>query len=166
MNTPDPNADWLDAIESRRLTPAEAEALRRRLENRPRERARLAEELALNAALEALPAPPTPTNFAARVWADIDRDERAARRRPTGWLGWLGSLRPARLVGFATLMVAVAGGWWQIQLHEHSVLAANAAELAQTVPDVDLLRDFEAIQALRTAPKASDVDLMSALAQQ
>ena len=165
MNTPDPNADWLDAIESRRLTPAEAEALRRRLENRPRERARLAEELALNAALEALPTPSVPGNFAARVWADIERDERASRR-PAGWLAWLGDLRPAQLVGFATLMLAVTGGWWQFQLHERSVLAANVAELAQTVPDVELLRDFEAIQALQTAPRNSDVDLMNALAQQ
>jgi RNA polymerase sigma-70 factor (ECF subfamily) len=67
MNTPDPNADWLDAVESRRLTPAETEALRRRLENRPRERARLAEELALNAALDSLPKPAASSNFAARV---------------------------------------------------------------------------------------------------
>ena len=166
MNTPDPNADWLDAVEGRRLTPVEAETLRRSLANRRRERARLAEELALNAALEALPTVPAPSNFAARVWADIDRDERAARRRPAGWLNWLRIFRPVRLVGAATLVLAVMGVRWQFQTHERSVLAANVAELSQTVPDVELLRDFEAIQALRTAPKPGDVELMDALAQQ
>ncbi|HTH50240.1 MAG TPA: hypothetical protein VMB21_22195 [Candidatus Limnocylindria bacterium] len=168
MNTPDPNADWLDAVEGRRLTPAEAETLRQALVNRPRERARLAEELALNAALEALPPVPASSNFAARVWADIDRDERAARRRPSGWRTWLRFFRPVRLAGLATVMLAVLGVRWQVQTHDHerAVLAANVAELSQTVPDVELLRNYEAIRALHATPKPGDVDLMGALAQQ
>lgn len=165
MNTSDPNADWLDAVEGRRLTPAEAETLRRDLASRPRERARLAEELALNAAIDALPKAVAPSNFAACVWADIDRDARTPRRR--AFFGnWLGFLRPARLMGVATVMLATIGGWSQFQSHERSVLAANVAEISQTVPDVELLRDFEAIRALRTGPKPGDVELMGALAQQ
>ena len=75
MNLPDPNADWLEAVAGRRLPPAAAAALRQRLATRPRELARLAEELALNAALEAGPVPPPATNFAAQVWTIMEMRE-------------------------------------------------------------------------------------------
>lgn len=165
MNTPDPHADWLDALEGRRLTPGEADALHRRLAGRPREQARLAEELALDAALDVLPAPPVPGNFASRVWAEIDRDEADRKRRSRGWPAWLGGFRiigPA--ASFAALAVAMSG-WWQFQAHQRGQLATNVAEVAQVFPDVDTLRDFEAIRALEATPLPGDVELVAALAQ-
>lgn len=163
MNTPDPNADWLDAVEGRRLSSVELKALRDTLARRPREQARLAEELALNAALDSLPTVPASINFAARVWADI---ERAPQRERFVWPAWFAVFRPARAVAFATVLLAAGIGWTQFQAHQRGVLAANLSEVSQAVPDVEMLRDFDAIQALHATPKPGDVDLMGALAQQ
>ena len=165
MNTPAPHADWLDAVEGRRLTPGEADALHRGLAGRPREQARLAEELALDAALDALPPAQVPSNFVSRVWSDIDRDEAARKRRSRGWPAWLGGFRilgPA--VSFAALALAMSG-WWQFQAHQRAQLATNVAEVAQVFPDVEALRDFDAIRALETTPLPGDVELVAALAQ-
>jgi len=165
MNTPDPHADWLDALEGRRLTPDEADALHQGLAGRPREQARLAEELALDAALDVLPAPQIPNNFASRVWAEIDRDEAARRRRSRVWPAWLGGFRiigPA--VSFAALAVAMSG-WWQFRAHQGRKSAMNVAEVAQVFPDVETLRDFDAIRALEATPLPGDVELVAALAQ-
>ena len=163
MNTPDPNADWLDMVESRRLSPAEVAALRQGLARRPRELARLAEELALNSALDSLPTAEVPSNFSARIWADIDRAPRTSNFR---WPEWFAICRPARALTFATVLVAAGLGWGQFQAHQRGVLAANVSEVSQTVPELELLRDFDAIRALHTTPKPGDVELMGALAQQ
>ena len=166
MNTPDSHADWLDAVEGRRLTADEIEALRHGLAGRPREQARLADELALNAALDSLPPVEVPSNFAARVWADIERAPRVSRFAWPTWFAWFAWFRPARAVTFATVLLAAGLGWSQFRSHQRGELAANLAEVSQAVPDVEMLRDFEAIQALHATPKPGDVELMGALAQQ
>lgn len=165
MNLPDPNDDWLEAVAGRRPTPAEAEGLRRRLATRPRERARLAGELALNAALDGLPAPPTATNFSARVWAEIARGERVSRRLSL-WASLRVRFHPARFAALAVLVLAAVSGGWQFQRHQRFDLAASVAEVARAVPEVETLNDFEAILALRSAPQPGDVETMNALAQQ
>ena len=165
MNTPDAHDDWLDAVEGRRLSADETAALRRQLAARPREAARLADELALNAALDGLPPVPVPSNFAARVWADIDREPQSKARRGPGWLAWLGGFRLARTAVFATALVAAAAGWWQFQTHQRGVLATSLTEVSQVFPDVEALRDYDAIQALRATPLPGDVELVAALAQ-
>ena len=169
MNTPDPSPDWLDQVQSGRPTGAESAALRRLLSARPREAARLEDELALNAALDLplkLRLPPgASTNFSSRVWAEIDRSP-ASARRSSGWriLEWIQGFRihPAA-AAVATLLVAGTLGWTGLRTHQRSVLAVNLAEVSRTTPDVDVLRDFESIRALAVKPEPGDLALIAAL---
>lgn len=170
MNTPDPSPDWLDQVQSGRPTGAESAALRRLLSARPREAARLEDELALNAALDLplkLRLPPrASTNFSSRVWAEIDRSP-ASTRHFSGWrlLEWIQGFQnqPAATATVAALLVAGTLGWTGLRTHQRTVLAVSLAEVSRTTPDVEILRDFESIRALTVKPEAGDLALIAAL---
>src|SRR5688572_9135582 len=97
MNPVPENNDWLDEVERRRLPADEVERLRRELAARPREAARLEEELRLNALLDGGPRPEPSSNFTSRVLAAIEAEEARAARESAGVIGWLRALRLPRL---------------------------------------------------------------------
>ncbi len=165
--TPEPeNSDWLEEVQSGRVSRERAVQLRRELQKHPREAARLEEELALNTVLARLPEVPVPTNLATRVLEEIRQDEaqflRKSRRWTTWWRG-LGLLRPVAVTAVVALALT---GWWQFRLHERRVLAESVSEvsLAAAVPGIDTLEDFQAIQLLRTSAQPGDLELIAALA--
>jgi hypothetical protein len=162
MNPAPENNDWLDDVEGRRLTAEEHSALRRELTGRPRELARLDEELALNGLLDARLVPRATSSFTARVMAEIAADTARAERSRTHRWSWF---RLPRLVFAATVALAVTLGWSQVQRHHRIELAASVSEvsLAAAVPGVEVLRDFEAIRSFRTVAQPGDVALLAAL---
>ena len=164
MNPAPENNDWLDDVEGRRLTAEERSALRRELAGRPRELARLDEELALNGLLDSRPVPRAAGNFTARVIAEIAAETaRAERSRADRW-SWF---RLPRLVFAATVALVVTVGWSQLRRQHRTELAASVSEvsLAAAVPGVEVLQDFEAIRSFRTAAQPGDVALLAALTE-
>lgn len=165
MNPVPENNDWLDEVERRRLPADEVERLRHELAARPRETARLEEELRLNALLDGGPRPAPSSNFTSRVLAAIEAEEARTARESAGLLGWLRVLRLPRLAAFATVLVAAGVAWWQFQLYQRGTLAHQVSEVSQlaAVPGVETLRDFDAIQLLRVAAQPDDLKLVAAL---
>lgn len=165
MNPAPENNDWLDDVEGRRLTAEERSALRRELAGRPRELARLDEELALNGLLDARPVSRAASNFTARVMSEIAADTaRAGRSRAHRW-PWFRLPRLMLAATAATAAVALVLGAWQLQRHHRAQLAVSVSEvsLAAAVPGVEVLQDFEAIRSFRTAAQPGDVALLAAL---
>lgn len=164
MNPVPESEDWLEAIQARRLSPEAVERLRRELARRPRERSRLEEELALNQALDSLPPVPVASNFLAQVEARIAREDRAASRSGTLW-DWFTGLRLVRPLAAVAVVALALGGWWQFRAQQRSSLATSIAAVSQTagVPGVESLRDFDAVQLLRTSALPGDVELLAAL---
>lgn len=162
MNTAPENNDWIDYVEGRRLTAEEQATLRRELAGRPRELARLDEELALNGLLDSRPVPRAASNFTARVMAEIAAETARAERSQADRWSWF---RLPRLVFAATVALAVTLGWSQMRRHHRTELAASVSEvsLAAAVPGVEVLQDFEAIRSFRTAAQPGDVALLAAL---
>lgn len=165
MNPAPESEDWLDAVQTRQVTPDAAERLRRQLASNPRELRRLEEELALNRALDALPVPPVSSNFLSRVEAriaDADRATERANHHGWSWLGWFPGLRP---LAMAAVTALVMGGWWQFRVHQRSSLATTVAAVSQAavMPGVESLKDFDAVQLLRTTAQPGDVELLAAL---
>lgn len=165
MNPAPESEDWLDAVQSRRLTPEALERLRRQLATRPRELSRLDDELALNRMLDAPPIPPVSSNFLSRVEARIEAEERAART--SAWFSWnrLGGLRWLRPLAFAAVALVAAGAWWQVRIQQRASLATSitAVSRAASMPGVESLRDFDAVQLLLTTAQPGDVELLAAL---
>ncbi|MCW5558270.1 MAG: hypothetical protein KIT22_10625 [Verrucomicrobiae bacterium] len=154
--------ELLDAARRRRLTVAEAGALRQSLTADPESRQRLEEELALNRALDSQPIPAVSSNFLARVEARLAAEESAQRRSFWHWR-WR-FLAPAIPVVALTLAL---GGWWQHRVRQQrTVLAASLATLAPggAIPGLESLQDFDAVQWLRSGPVPGDVELLAALA--
>lgn len=167
MNPAPESRDWLDEVECRRLTPEEIRRLRQDLSARPREAARLAEELALNALLDGGPRPEPASNFTSRVLAAVAAAEPRRDRAASGLSGWLRSLRLARVAAFATTLAVVTVAWWQVQGHRRGVMAASVVEVTQVaaVPGVEVLENFEAIRLLRTTAQPGDVEVLLALSE-
>ena len=161
---PSETPDWLDAVASRRLTGEALAQWRQRTAGDPKARARLNEDLALNQALDALPAATVSSNFLARVEARIAREESGDRRRPpAAWRWW--RWRPAGAWGRAAA-VALAAGWtWRQQEVERREFASRLAALSATVglPGVESLDDFETVRWLQASAAPGDVDLLAVL---
>ena len=165
MNSVPERDDWLDAVQARRLSPEQAQQLRRELARRPAECRRLDDELSLNALLDALPTAPVSSNFLAQVEARIAREERAGGRTPGTVWRWLGNLHWARPIAAVAVAAIVMVGWWQFRVHQRTALASNLAAVSQTagMPGVESLRDFDAVQLLRTTALPGDVELLALL---
>ncbi len=163
MNPVPDHNDWLDEVERRKLSAAEAEALRRELAQRPREQARLEEELALNRLLDELPKSAASTNFACRVMQAVEAESAAAERARESrtWFRW------PRLAWALAVFTVGVGGWWQIQGVSRARLAASVADVsrAAAVPGVEVLQDFEAIRSFQTSAQPGDVALLAALTE-
>jgi anti-sigma factor RsiW len=139
----------------RRLADPEEAELRAWLAAHPEAQADWDAEVGLNATLSRLPDAPVPGNFTARVLQAVERDAAAELRGREGrWLVW-----PWRrwLPRVALALVVVGAGFVSYQ----KVDAANRRKLAESVavvsslsslPSPDILKDFDAIQALNSTP--------------
>jgi anti-sigma factor RsiW len=139
----------------RRLTGPEEAELRAWLTAHPEAQADWEAEAGLNASLSRLPDVPVASNFTARVLQAVEREAAPELRRRDGrWLIW-----PWRrwLPRVAFAVVIVGAGFVSYQ----KVDAANRRKLAESVavvsavsslPSPDILKDFDAIQALNSTP--------------
>jgi hypothetical protein len=139
----------------RQLTGPEQAELRAWLSAHPEAQDDWEAEAGLNAGLSRLPDAPVPGNFTARVLQAVEQEAAAELRRRDGkWLTW-----PWRrwLPRVAFAVVVVGTGFVSYQ----KVEAANRRKLAESVavvsavsslPSPDILKDFDAIQALNSTP--------------
>jgi hypothetical protein len=105
-------------------------------------------ELRLTGALSRLKDAPVPSNFTARVMDEIGREE--MRETPSSNWHWHWNLWPRFGGAAAALLLAVM----MVQHHETTVHRVQLARTLETVaglpsvPSVDALNNFEAIQAM------------------
>jgi hypothetical protein len=147
----------------RRLTSPEEAELRAWLSAHPEAQADWEAEAGLNASLSQLPDAPVPGNFTARVLQAVEREAAVGLRRREGrWLIW-----PWRrwLPRIAFAVVVVGAGFVSYQ----KVEAANRRKLAESVAvasavsslsSLEILKDFDAIQALNSTPPPDEELLM------
>src|SRR5437879_8108066 len=110
----------------RKLTESEAAELQAWLAAHPEIHAEWQEEAQLNELLEALPDAPMPSNFTARVLAEVEREEKLqARAGGSSWRFWNWPFRWLPRAAFA----AVVLGSGLLAYHQH-VIARERRELA------------------------------------
>lgn len=159
--------DELLALRQKRpLKPEEQTRLDGWLAAHPADRARWAEEAALSSALHRLPEPPVSSNLMARVWQDIEADERRRTPAPAGWRAWLRWPSLAQQFALAVLLLAVAVVFQGRRARTSNQVAQSIEQVATfaRVPSVGLLKDFEAISRLNQP--AADVELLAAFEPQ
>jgi ferric-dicitrate binding protein FerR (iron transport regulator) len=144
-----------------KLSPSEEAQLQDWLAAHPEDLADWEAETALNSSLAALPEAPVPSNFTARV---LDAAQRAPKElggvRPRWWprLAWLPR------VAFACVVLGLGlFSYHRMQESEHRELVRTVSVLSDvaSVPSPEILKDFEAIQALDTP--AADQELLRLL---
>jgi hypothetical protein len=149
----------------RPLTGPEEAELRAWLSAHPEAQADWQAEAGLNAGLSGLPDAPVPGNFTARVLQAVERETAAELRRRKGkWLTWLWRRWLLR-VAFTTVVVG-AGlvSYQQVEAANRKKLAESVAVVGavSSLPSPDILKDFDAIQALNPTP-LPDEDLLLVL---
>jgi anti-sigma factor RsiW len=164
MNT-DPTYNRLVELSwLRKLTPAEEAELHAWLALHPDARIDWENESGLDAALQQLPDAPMPSNFTARVLQAVEREAASGARRREGF-PWRLPLRWLPRLAFAAV---VAGAGLLSYQHTHLVNRQNLAKSVAAVsavsslPEPEILKDFDAIQALNPAP-APDEQLLAVL---
>jgi len=147
------------------LSPAQRQELKAWLEAHPAEKESLALDSRLTESLHKLPDAPVSSNFTARVLEQVQLEQAATRRkasRTSFIFRWRWLIRTAS----AVVIVAAAGVTWkQVQSARTAEEIARSVTMVSEVtslPDADVLRDFEAIQALSQTP-AADMDLLALL---
>src|ERR1051325_2215631 len=163
--TSDPNYKRFCELSWRgKLTPREAAELEAWLAAHPETQTDWAAERLLSGALEKLPDAPVPSNFTARVLQAVELEKAAQSRRSSSIrrvLDW--RLRWAPKVALAALLLVsgvVSHRHFQIQPLKmaESVLAVSEVT---SLPNPNVLEDFEAIRALDQPP--ADVELLALL---
>jgi anti-sigma factor RsiW len=147
------------------LTAAEEARLAEWLETHPDDRADWELEQSLNGALDRLPDAPVSSNFTARLMQSVELEKRRTEReaQTSGWrLGnpWRWVLRG----GLASAILA-AGllTVQQVQVQQRQQLVESVAAVSKvSMPNPEILQDFEAIRALSPAP-AADEELLALL---
>jgi len=140
------------------LSPAEREELAAWLKQNPNRRADWEAEAALSQLLEGMPDVPVASNFTARVLREAQRPE---HHRSRSWLPrWLGSGRiwlPRLAMGSAVAAVVVFS-YAQFQAQRGASMVQSISTVAEiaALPGPEILRDFDAIQALEKTPVADD----------
>jgi hypothetical protein len=140
-------SDSSESLWRRTFSEAERAALR--------EKPSLAEEAQLTDALAKIPNVPVPSNFTARVLESIELEEAAAvRSRGSHWNWHL--LWPRAAVAAAVLIFAGVSVQRYEGNSQRAALAKNIAQVAvaQPLPSVDALNNFDAIQ--RMSQRADD----------
>jgi len=156
-----------EKISRRPLTSAEQAELAGWLAAHPEARAEWEADAALSAALARLPEKPAPSNLAARVLAEIDREENlataGARNTKTNWFGfgsWGWVTRTAVVVALLGLGL-MAYRQQQSAIREKNV--QNLATAVRTTPPLppDLLENFDLIASLPPPFPGADMELLS-----
>jgi anti-sigma factor RsiW len=152
---------WCELSWRRPLTAPEQVELRAWLIAHPEAQAEAEAEMALNQTLARLPDAPVPSNFTARLWQTIERDEatkvRAAAPRRTWWWRVL-------VPRFAVATVVVGSGLLAYR-HNESVQQVEFAKSflaeagATSLADPKVIEDFEVICQL-SPPTAADEELI------
>ncbi len=148
-----------EVISRRPLTEAEQAELVVWLSVHPEARADWELELALSKTLERDSAPKVASNFTARVFQEIEREQKISRPgRTTVGGGWWRALVPRLAVGLVVVVALVAF----IHQRNESAFERDIEALAsvQTLPSVEILTDFDTIHSLNIVTTA-DEDLLA-----
>ncbi len=158
---PDPVYQRLRELSWRRpLTAAEQAELRAWLVVHPGAQVEAEAEAALSEALARLPDAPVPSNFTARVWQTIERDDttkvRATVPRPAWW--W------RVIVPRLAVVTAVVGAGLLVYRHNKAVQQVELAKsflvvASPSLADPKVIEDFEVICQL-SPPTAADEELL------
>lgn len=170
----DPLPSLRDTLLRRELTAAETRELAAWFAAHP-DAGSLAEELALARALHRLPPAPVPSNFNARVLADLRREPHvpsmAAFPRESLVRRWLSFAVPwpmpratASALAVALVLALGLGGWRWHSARQQAEFTRNVAALrvlAAVNPEV--LEDFDTIRQFGETDTAIDFELLAAL---
>lgn len=163
MRHQDPVYQKLREISWRRsLTAAEQEELQAWLAAHPEQQAEAEADLALDAALVALPDAPVPSNFTARVMKAIDADQaQTSRVHLNRKASWWTALLPR--LALACLVVGGGALVWQQHRAQQTSLAHVAREVASArlLSDPNVLTHFDEIASLTPAAATPDEGLLS-----
>ena len=142
-------SDFNESLWRRPLTDVERAALRAQPES--------ALEVRLTESLSKIPDAPVASNFTARVMAAIELEEAgSARKRSFHW-NWH-ALVP-RVAVTAAILVFAGVSWQRYEVHsQHTLLAKTVASaaMAQPLPNVAALQDFETIQRMGRAAQPDE----------
>ncbi|MGE4180721.1 MAG: anti-sigma factor [Limisphaerales bacterium] len=164
----DPLPHLEDTLLQRELTPDEERALNQWLAGHPEAVEAWRESARFARALRALPDTPVPSNFTARVLAEVRRD---AAQSPTpasgsshGSWAWLRPRFWIPAAGTALVVVAALGGWeWRSQqLQAAFNRDVTRLRTLASVPQ-EVLEDFDAIQRFGQSSAPIDFELLAAL---
>jgi len=142
----------------RKLTPQEQTQLSEWLAAHPEAQDDWESEAKLNQALASLANVPVATNFTARVLdaakCEVAAAERRQRQERYHWrLGWLPKAALATVVLAAGLL-----SYHHVQETRHQEVLHSLATISQlpSVPSAEVLKDFDAIAAIGSAPLADE----------
>lgn len=151
----------------RRLSPGEEAQLQLYLQHHPGVQNDWEVENALGRAFRQLPNVPVATNFTSRVLVAVETETRArsatsGRARSSWWrrIGWAPRTAAAAVTLFLTV-ISVR----QYQITSRAEMAHSVARLSSvaTLPPLQWLKDFDAINELRAVPSTDDDKLLTVL---
>ena len=140
----------------RKLNEAEEAELRVLLAANAEARMDWEAEAGLNELLSQVPDAPVASNFTARVLQAVERE--TDRTRAKGWSFW--HRLPRWVPRAAVAGVVLAFGTFAYQRHQTLETARSVAHIS--VPEPELLRDFDAIRQLSQTPKP-DLEMLALL---
>lgn len=164
----DPLPSLRDLLLRRDLTPNEVRLAQEWIRQHPESAAAWQDDVRLARHLRRLPPAPVPSNFTARVLAEIERPPQARRASSAGpwWQRWrVASPWPWLVPGTALLAVILAVGSWQSHVRkarEEQVRDFAALRALTELPPATLA-DFEVIQRFGAATSPVDFELLAAL---
>jgi hypothetical protein len=153
----------------RKLTPAEEACLQRHLAANPNAQADWEADLALTQVLTQLPEAPLSSNFAAQVWQAVARATPAPTPHPSAFAAlthWLRRLLPR--MAWAVVLVGLGFlAWQQYETVQRNRMAKGIVPVLQaaSLPQPELLQDFDAIRQLSQSPPPVDMELLTAFSQ-
>jgi anti-sigma factor RsiW len=147
----------------RRLTAPEEAELRAWLAAHPEAQADWEAEAGLNAALSRLPDAQVSGNFTARVLQAVEQEAAAELRgHDAKWLTWPWRRWLPR-VAFAVVVVGAGFvSYQEVGAAKRKTLAESVAVVSSvsSLPSLDILKDFDAIQAFKPTPPPDEELLM------
>lgn len=149
----------------RKLTAAEEARLQAWLAAHPQAQPEWEAEAGLNTVLGQVPDAPVPSNFTARVMQAIEREAVAELRRPqTTWRTWLHRRWLPRVAFAAVVVGAGVVSYHEVQVVQRKKMVESVAAVSavSSLPSAEILKDFDAIQALNPAP-GPDEQLLAVL---
>lgn len=164
----DPLPSLRDLLLRRDLTPSEERLAQDWIRQHPDCATTWQEDVRLARHLRRLPPAPVPSNFTARVLAEIDRASQVRPASParSWWQRWhLASPWPWLVPGTALLAVMLAVGSWQGHVRkarEEQTRDLAALRVLTELPPATLA-DFDVIQRFGAASSPVDFELLAAL---